>query len=850
MRTEDHPLEYLDFEGVIPAGQYGAGAMLVWDTGVWQCASSDPTGDLQRGELKFALDGHKLQGRWMLLWTGRRFADKRKQNQWLLFKERDASARPADEYDVLDDLPLSVLSGRDLAQVAQGMAPERARKPSRKKPKTPVTPRQPKTATARPASRRDANRNAGDATDATHQRMDVRDARGSKRADFPRTFRPCLPTTTSDPPSDERWAHEIKYDGYRMLCAVQPQKIRFLSRNGNDWTDKVSSLASAVRRLPTRSAILDGEVAVIGESGATDFQALQNAIHSRRAPPLKYYLFDLLYLDGYSLIDAALQDRRKLLQQLIADADLPDTPTDGDMGWSRQAFPLLFSESILGDGPLVLRQACQLGVEGIVSKRLDSRYAAGRSDSWLKAKCLQRREFVVGGFTDSAASRTGFGALVLGLPANNGSLEYRGRVGTGFSEPTLKELGRLLRERRSTTCPFERSDLLLSKEKGTHWVEPTLLVEVEFGGWTGDGLLRFGSYRGVRDDLNLEEFRQESRNELGEVISQEASRATPAPGERPALDDGAASRLKLTHPERVVYAKPGITKLGIASYYAQVARFMLPHLAQRPLSLVRCPRGPAQRCFFQKHPPKGLPDAVVKHSVQLGGEQEWLLEASSGEALLALVQLNVLEFHIWGARFDRLDRPDRVVLDLDPDESVAWPRVVQAAQQIRELLETAGLTSFVKTTGGKGSARGGALATPALVGRSQGSGGVHRPPVDRPLAGQVHHLAKQSGSPRQDLPRLQSEYARSDQRGAVFHARPRGCRRVDAAHLGRTAWSRLPIGLHLAEHPTPIGVAPARPLVAHAAIEAGHHASGIEAFGRSVTPHRVVPNGEFTICGG
>jgi bifunctional non-homologous end joining protein LigD len=427
---------------------------------------------------------------------------------------------------------------------------------------------------------------------------------------------------------------------------------------------------------------------MLAEDGTTSFQALQNRIGAGRDGALRYYAFDLLYLNGYDVRSLTLLQRKRILRDFM----------QGHAGDR-----LVYGEHLVGDGPTIFRQACQLGVEGIVSKRINKRYVQGRVDFWLKTKCLHSREFLIGGFTPPTASRKGLGAILLGAPDEDGGLQFVGKVGTGFTMATLVSLREQLESRRIQESPFANLDRRAA-DKGTVWVDPELVAEIEYGGWTDDGVLRFGSFKGLRDDVTPAEIEftmpdsspstdvAETHDESREITVDPALVELP-----PEL-----ATLKLTHPDRVVYPEKGITKLGLATYYAQVSHRMLPHIAGRPLSLLRCPGGVNEECFFQKRPPLGLHDAVERIELEGRKGAGTYLVVHDVVGLLALVQFGVLEFHVAGARAERYERPDRIVFDLDPDESLPWPYTTRAAFDLRDWLAAAGLVSFVKTTGGKG----------------------------------------------------------------------------------------------------------------------------------------------------
>ena len=655
IHVEDHPLEYLDFEGAIPHNEYGGGTVLIWDAGTWQPVEEN---GYSRGELKFELDGRKLQGRWMLVHTGRRGGDPQ---HWLFFKERDNSARDRSELDVLAAHPESVLTGRTIEQVAADAVGTKDNA---------VRPTQAE-------AMRKTRRQTDAADDVSGQpRLKPAGIRGSRRQSMPQQVRPMLPSATRAAPTGDQWLHEIKYDGYRMFCHVRNRAARFTSRNGNDWTDKLPRLAELLANLAVDQAIFDGEVVAMAADGTTDFQALQNTIGRGSDRRLRYYVFDLLYLDGYDLTGACLAERKQLLRQLIP---------------VKENSQLQFSEHILGDGPTVFQHACRLGAEGIVSKRVDRKYLAGRTKDWLKTKSLRTADFVIAGYTESTATRSGFGALVLGAYDNAGQLVYLGRVGTGFSDQTREALWDYLWTHELAESPFP-SFAAGTAPREVHWVAPELVAEVEFGGWTDDRLLRFPTFRGIRADIAVAEVTVE------EATSQTLETAVTS--ELP-LDD--LKPFQLTHPDRVMYPDCGVTKLGVATHYAHVAARMLPHLVNRPLSLVRCPRGCQEKCFFQKGKAQGMPEVVEAVKLSLDGQRtQSAIFIRDLAGLLALVQFSTLEFHTWGCQIDRPDRPDRLVFDFDPDVALPFSRVGTAALEMRDILAALGLESFVKTTGGNG----------------------------------------------------------------------------------------------------------------------------------------------------
>lgn len=677
VHVEDHPLEYADFEGVIPQGQYGAGAVMVWDRGWWEPVSPDPREAYEAGRLKLRLHGAKLRGGWALVRMGRSRsasgARAKAEDGWLLIKERDAAARGEEELDILEERPESVITGRTLEEIARHGAGEvwESDRPAAPAPSPP-----PATAAPRAAP--------SPAAPAAPPRPDPARLRGARQAPLPEFVEPELAAPVARVPEGERWLHEIKFDGYRALCRIEEGTARFFTRRGLDWTDRFAALAHAMGALPVHQALLDGEVVVLQPGGTTSFSALQDALSEGRSEALSYFVFDLLHLDGWDLRAAPLEERKAALAALLASLGPAAPPS------------LLLSEHIVGQGRLFLHSACELGLEGIVSKRRDAPYRSGRSGSWLKARCTRRQELVICGFTRSSTGMRGIGSLVVGHRDERGVLVYAGRVGTGFTEQVARDLRARLEPRRVERPPFPSLPPDPGVRKGVVWVEPELVCEVEFHSWTADGLLRIPSYKGLREDKQAAEVVRE----LGE----------PAPGAPTGLAGSlvaapaAAPEVKLTHPDRVLYPGQGLTKQGLADYYTAVAPLILPHLHDRPLSLLRCPSGDRRECFFHKHFGPEAPPSLRRVPVpeKPGGELRTYVMVEDLAGLIALVQLGVLEIHPWGSRRGELERPDRLIFDLDPGPGVAWEQVVEAALALRDRLAGLGLASFVKTTGGKG----------------------------------------------------------------------------------------------------------------------------------------------------
>jgi bifunctional non-homologous end joining protein LigD len=595
--TEDHPLEYAEFEGEIPAGEYGAGKVAIWDRGRWE-----PVGDaragLAKGALEFRLAGRRLRGRWRLVRM--RSRDGRPgRASWLLIKGRDREAQA-------------------------------------------------------PARR------AGDG-------VDPRGLECAVRAALPRTLAPQLATLVSEAPDGEEWLHELKLDGYRLIARVENGAAQLLTRAGHDWTGRFAGIAAALEKLPVRSALFDGEAVVLDAGGRSRFQALQQALGSGRGD-IQLHLFDQLHLDGWDLRECRLDLRKEVLRALF------------DHVPARS--PLRFSDHQTGGGPAFFAEACRSGVEGIVSKRADAPYRSRRSRSWLKVKCTKRQELVIAGFTEPAGSRTGLGALLLGVRDESGALRYAGKVGTGFDAATLAAL-------RARLAPLRREKPAVAgapRARGQHWVEPRLVAEVAFTEWTADGRIRHPSFMGLREDKPAAQVRVERPKPLPRTGG----------GARPVQVAG----VRLSTPERVYFPECGVTKRELAEYYERMQERVLPGLEGRPLTLLRCPEGHTGECFYQKRADRSIPALVPRVVVKKGRAPYAMVDGLP--SLVALVQVGVLELHVWGARADRLDRPDLLVVDLDPDPSVAWRRVADTALLLRALLSELGLAPFVRSTGGKG----------------------------------------------------------------------------------------------------------------------------------------------------
>ncbi len=632
VRTEDHPVSYGRFEGTIPKGEYGGGSVIVWDTGQWVPMSDDPEADYERGDMKFRLDGSKMKGGWALV---RIKGSDATGKEWLLIKERDICAQPEADGIVTEDRPESVLSGltvREMEDRAKATPAPRAAKP---KP--------------RPSR-----------------------IKGAKKADLPEAPKPQLATLAEHAPSGEEWLHEIKFDGYRTIARIADGETRLFTRNGHDWTEKYQPVAEFLSQLPCKSALIDGEICVQTPTGATSFGLLQDALAEGAAEKLTYFVFDLMYLDGYDLRGVPLRARKDALEGLIQDTVTPTCPVH-------------FSDHHDGDGPTFFGQAANLGLEGIISKRADAPYASGKTKTWLKVKTSNAGDFEVVGFTAGKAGG-GLGALLLAERRNH-KLHYVGKVGTGFNARQgarlVKALGEIEREGPIASLTIDEESA--TEVKDATWVQPKLVVEVEYAERTGKDHLRAPRYKGLRPD--------------------KGGTNDGAPVKPKLVTDAVLASLWITNPEREMFAKGGPSKLDLALYYAKVGDWMLPEIIERPITLVRCPTGKLEDTFYQRHASEGMPPEIKKIAMYGDDEEKErddYLYIEDAKGLLSLSQFGVIEFHPWGCKIDNIERPDRVVFDLDPDDSVAWHTVVDAAEQIRHELEDLGIRSFVRTTGGKG----------------------------------------------------------------------------------------------------------------------------------------------------
>jgi bifunctional non-homologous end joining protein LigD len=660
VQTENHPVSYRDFEGEIPAGEYGGGTVIVWDRGRWE-PEGDPREGLDQGQLSFRLDGEKLQGRFSLVRTGGK-ARHGPKSSWLLFKRSDEHARSGAAAEITVQQPASVITGEPI-------------RPRRRASKTIAAPRQ---------------------ADGPVRKSSAKTASARKpRQEFPafQELQPQLATLVDRAPAGADWVYEMKLDGYRMLAHLDAGQVRLRSRNNRDWSRTFPRISTALQRLKAKSAVLDGEVCFVDDQGRTHFQSLQNSLPRGDGVPdpkaqkqIVFYVFDLLFENGEDLRGLPLLDRKQRLRKLLG---------RGSRG------PVVYIDHVHTDGAPALSQACAAGFEGLIAKRADAAYRDGRGPEWLKLKCHRRQEFVIVGMTPPQGARSGFGALLLALRKGD-ALSYAGKVGTGFSERSLCDLQARL-QKLATARPAMPNPPRL---RGVTWVRPELVCEIEFSEMTRDGSIRHPSFQGLREDKPAQEVVAEKATPLRK-LSREAAQAksddlspsahTRARARHP-QESVEVEGVAISHPQRVIDSASGLSKGELARYHAEVSEWFLPYASNRPLAIVRCPDGNAQECFFQKRRTPGLGTAVKRKRIA-GNE---VIYTGELRGILELVQFNAIEFHGWGAPAAQPERPDWLVFDLDPDTSLEFAAVIEAAQEVREALQRIDLRSFVRTTGGKG----------------------------------------------------------------------------------------------------------------------------------------------------
>lgn len=629
VHVEDHPISYSDFEGTIPEKQYGAGKVIIWDKGTWQ-PLEDPHDGYNKGNLKFEMHGHKMHGKWALI---RMKGKGEKQEPWLLIKEKDDLARPASEFSVIDEMPDSV----------KALSMPGAKKKAAAKPKA--------------------------AKNAMHP--------DAVKAALPESLSPELATLVDKPPSTPTdWIFEIKFDGYRLLARVEGKDIKLFTRNGHDWTHKLGTLHKALVKAKLPDGWYDGEIVVHDENGRPNFGLLQLAFDGSNTADIVFFIFDAPYLNGHDIREVPLETRRSLLKAVLDKAG-------GDA--------IRFSEEFGTDPEELVAAACKLGLEGVIGKRRESRYVQRRSPDWIKLKCGQRQEFVIGGYTDPQGARTGIGSLLLGTYDDKGVLQYAGNVGTGFNEATLRDLKKKLDALATDESPFPPKAVAGRKH---HWVKPKLIAEVSFAEWTKAGSIRHSVFHGLRADKPAKGIGREKAKHVEDIVQTQTEPAAPQ-GKLPA-------DMKITNGDRVIDAQSGATKLDLVRYYALVGALMMEHLKGRPVSLVRAPAGVGGELFFQKHADVAKLPGMKQMDKALDPDHPPMLEVGSVQGILSAAQWNVVEIHTQNAVGKAYETPNRMVFDLDPGEGVEWKTMQEAAQLMHAFLDELGLPSFLKTSGGKG----------------------------------------------------------------------------------------------------------------------------------------------------
>ena len=686
VEVEDHPIEYNKFEGTIPQGEYGGGTVMIWDRGTWS-PEGDPHRGFAKGHLDFELHGEKLHGRWHLVRMRGRPNESRR--NWLLIKGNDDEARTSRQEDILAAEPLSAVSGRSMEEIAAGKGKKRVWHSNHAgddgASNDPAKPKKPARKPAAKSGGRRGRAQAAAQSAAAAKRGKAATAATAAvgtRAKLPDFVPPSLATLHATAPPGKDWLHEIKFDGYRLEARLDHGKVKLLTRKEQDWTHRYPPIAAAVAKLPATTALLDGELVVEDENGISSFSLLQTDQREGRSDRFVYYVFDLLYLDGRDLTQEPLVARKAALERLLKGA--------GKTGRIR------YTDHFNEDGRLIFKHACEMKLEGIVSKRRDASYRSGRTDNFVKVKCHNEQEFVVAGFTPSTAMPKAVGALSVAFH-DKGALRYAGRIGTGFTHKTARDLWRRLDALRT-----DRAPVALPKDerrKNVIWVKPVTVIEAEFRGLTQDGLLRQASYKGLREDKPAREVVRETPVAAAPAARRQPVRksAAAAKPKKPASDPGG---LHLTHPDRVYWVDVGVTKEDLAEYYLSVWDWMAPHVVGRPLALVRCPDGTKGECFFQKHIAANVKHSPLRHAV--AAKEHDVIAVENRDDLIALVQSGALEIHVRGSRLDALEKCDRIVFDLDPGEGVSWAAIVAAARETRDRLSDEKLESFAKLSGGKG----------------------------------------------------------------------------------------------------------------------------------------------------
>ena len=629
MRTEDHPLDYGDFEGTIPRGEYGGGTVMLWDEGKWVPEpGKDPTRTIEEGHLHFTLEGERMKGEWVMFRLKPRNNESRE--SWMLKKVDDQYAEPENGDELVDDCTTSVTTGRTMAEIASGEDVWRSNRGGQK------------------------------------------GGRGKTKASLaPPGFEPVqLATLVDHVPTGSDWLFEYKYDGYRLLLATGSNAATAWTRNGKDWSDKFRALVKAAEGLPP-GCLIDGEAVALNKQGKPDFQLLQSTLKESRGKNLVFYAFDLLVDRGEDIRKLGNLERKERLAAL-----LENSPS-----------AIVYGDHVLGKGEELLKAICAEGGEGVVAKKASAPYRGERTKNWLKVKCIERQEFVIVGWSESDKVRRGFRSLFLAT-RDNGTLRFAGKVGTGFD---MKTMGELLNRMKPLEIDKPAVDVPRGERKGGHWIRPELVAEIAFTEFTSEGILRHPSFIALREDKPASEVVRETKKKLPKSASK---------GDHPTPE---SLGITISNPDRAIYPTEKLTKYDLAEYYAAINPLLMLDAANRPITLIRCPQGRAKKCFFQKHDTGSMGDDVkhVPIEEKKGGTADYLY-VDDIRGILACVQMGTIEFHGWGSRADKVEYPDRLVFDLDPDVGLDFADVREAAKRIHDLLADMGLKTFPMLTGGKG----------------------------------------------------------------------------------------------------------------------------------------------------
>lgn len=636
VRTEDHPMNYANFEGTIPAKNYGAGTVLLWDRGTWM-PIGDPEDGLKSGNLKFSLSGERMKGNWVLVRM--RGKEKEKRENWLLIKEKDKFAKEGRA--LTEAFTTSVESKRNLAEIEKN-----------------------------PGSKSWTSSKSKEKPAATKK------AAAKKLSPAPKFQTPQLATLVDEPPTGEDWVFEVKFDGYRALLSASGETARFFTRTGLDWTDRFQNLGPAAQALNLDGALVDGEIVALDKDGRSDFSRLQSVLRDGGGK-LAFFAFDLLSLGGKDLRKETLLERKEKLKVLL--------------GASARKGPIFYSDHVEKDGATMLATLCDKGFEGIIAKRADDTYRGGRGKSWLKIKCAKDQEMVIGGYRPSTRGRP-FSSLLLGIH-EGGKLRYAGRVGTGFDEADFNDLTKRFRALASKTSPFD-GEVPRDVIREAVWLKPKLVAQIGIAEFTSDGIARHARYLGLRGDKKASDVKAEKPTPI--------TKSGAAMQKKKDTGSNVIHGVTLTHPDKILYQDRSTTKRDVATYLDLAWPHMKPFVQDRLLSLVRCPDGSGEKCFFQRHMGAGLQGQFKTMDVELKSAHEDYIYLDGEAALITAAQMGVLEFHIWGSKIDRIDLPDRLVFDLDPAPELGFGVVSEAAVLMRDALDALGLKSFPLLSGGKG----------------------------------------------------------------------------------------------------------------------------------------------------